>query len=320
MIAATKLDSGSFRSRAELSTTLPAAWYFDPEIYRLEHERIFYRSWWYQCHQASLAKPGDRYCSGIADRPVRLANRDGRIDAWSGSDPARVENYAGFLFVNLDRDAVPLIDQAPVFMQDMRACCPELEHLLPVRRFEREIGANWKTLIDNNHECYHCNANHPSLMELVDYDNKAVWSDDSISFSHRVERKTAQNSAYTLDEATLTQDSLFGYIWPNLIPLFFPGSPSLIMLQVLPLAPEKSLIRHDFFLLDGEPSAQELRFMDWFSQVLNREDVSLCESVQRGLHSQGYRHGRFIVDRAHVEYSEHHVHLFQAMVERALLG
>lgn len=43
------LDADRFRPSAEDSYTLPAAWYYEPEIYRLEHEAIFYKTWWYQC-------------------------------------------------------------------------------------------------------------------------------------------------------------------------------------------------------------------------------------------------------------------------------
>ncbi len=36
-------DAGRFDPVAEKSGTLPAHWYTAPEIYRLEHEAIFYR-------------------------------------------------------------------------------------------------------------------------------------------------------------------------------------------------------------------------------------------------------------------------------------
>lgn len=32
------------------------------------------------------------------------------------------------------------------------------------------------------------------------------------------------------------------------------------------------------------------------ADILEREDVGLCESVQRGLQSKGYNQGRFVVD------------------------
>ncbi|MBX2836899.1 MAG: aromatic ring-hydroxylating dioxygenase subunit alpha, partial [Gammaproteobacteria bacterium] len=52
--------------------------------------------------------------------------------------------------------------------------------------------------------------------------------------------------------------------------------------------------------------------------VLQPEDISLCESVQRGLKSKGYNQGRFVIDSEKSELSEHAVHHFQEMVVDAL--
>ncbi len=329
------LDPGGFHDQAELSYTLPSTWYYEPEIYRLEHDAIFYQNWWYQCHRSELAAAGDCYRGSVADRQILIRRgRQGAIDAVVDdtgfvtpvganpdkrrSGPVRIEDYGGFLFANFDPEAISLAEQSPKFLRDMYDCCPRLDELVHARRFEREIAANWKTVIDNNHECYHCAANHPSLMQLVDYRDRALWSNDAVTFSHRVEALHADNTAYAVDPASRAQESLFGYVWPNLIPLFFPGTPGLVMFQVLPLAPERTLVRHDFYFLEREPSAQEEEFMHWFSNVLNVEDIDLCENVQRGLHSRGYHQGRFVVDRDNVGISEHHVHFFQQLVLHAL--
>ncbi|MDK1023474.1 MAG: SRPBCC family protein [Gammaproteobacteria bacterium] len=49
-----------------------------------------------------------------------------------------------------------------------------------------------------------------------------------------------------------------------------------------------------------------------------QEDLSACESVQRGLHSKGYNQGRFIIDQDKQLLSESGVHHFHLMVLRAL--
>jgi carnitine monooxygenase subunit len=230
----------------------------------------------------------------------------------------RVEDYNGMLFCNLDPEAVPLHQQAPKLLQHMREACPRIADLVPVERYEIAIKANWKTVVDNNHECYHCDVNHKTLMELVDYDNKATWSDDGITFSHKVERKLLENGAYELKNSEIEQDALFAYIWPTLIPLMYPGSPSLAVFQVIPTGPETTLERWDFYLANKVPNDQERRFIDYIKNVLITEDVGLCEQVQKGLHSRGYTQGRFVVDRNHPEFSEHHVHFFQKHVLAAL--
>ncbi|MEM7292302.1 MAG: aromatic ring-hydroxylating dioxygenase subunit alpha [Pseudomonadota bacterium] len=369
--SAATLDTGKFASNAEDSMTLPSSWYYDADIHRREHDAIFFRNWWYQCHVTDVANQGDYFVGSVIDQEVLITRDDhdelhafynvcshrahpllqgqgntalivcpyhqwcyttngcfngakGRqtLQGWIPENadlkPVRLENYGGFLFVNLDPDATPLREQAPQFLQDMRECCPSLDDLLRVKRVERKVAANWKTLVDNNHECYHCAVNHPSLMELIDYEHKAKWSDDGITFSHGVDHKERNNSAYQLNDDTTQQTSLFGYIWPNQIPLFFPGSPSMVMFQILPTGPETSTVRHDFYFISRDLSPQENEFVNWVTDVLVPEDVGLCENVQRGLRSRGYHQGRFVVDRERVEFSEHHVHFFQNMVRKAL--
>ena len=364
-------DAGRFDSVPEKSFTLPAAWYFDPVVFRAEHDAIFYRTWIYQCHVSDLPCPGDYYEGRVADQSIFIIRgTDGRLRGFynvcshrahplirgrgnasliicpyhqwcyqsdgcfrgaRGRDTLkdwipenadlkqiRIEDYGGFLFANLDLDATPLVEQAPKFIQDMRECCPRLSDLIHAERYEIELAANWKTVVDNNHECYHCAANHPTLMQLVDYNNKAVWSDDGITFSHEVARKQLDNGAYKLKAEEVEQEALFGYIWPAVIPLMYPGSPNLVMFQVIPTGPETTLERWDFYLLHKEPNDQERRYIDYIKSTLIVEDVSLCEAVQKGLHSRGYTQGRFVIDRRRNEFSEHHVHFFQKFVRDAL--
>jgi choline monooxygenase len=317
------LDVGRFDPKsAELSWTLPATWYFDEQIYTLEQSRIFSRTWCYQCHQGDLANPGDRYYGSVADHPIviwREQDHDLHAVNLANQRVIAIEIYAGFVFVNLDPDALSLRQQAGKFIDDVYRCCPRLNELVRVKRIDREVAANWKTLIDNNHECYHCALNHKSLMQLVDYEKQAVWTDDGITFSHTVKRKQLDNPAYALNPDKVSQDSLFGFIWPTLIPLWFPGSPSAVLFQIIPNGPESSIARHDFYFLDANISSQEHDFINYIDKVLVPEDVTLCESVQRGLRSRGYQQGKLIVDRSRPDFSEHHVHFFQQFVYRALL-
>jgi len=316
-------DIGRFDPHnAEASWTLPSGWYHAPQVYQLERQRIFAQTWCYQCHQSELAAPGDLYRGSVESTPItirRLPGGDLQACHSLTAAPVAVEVFAGFVFANLDSGAVSLRRQSGKFIDDVHRCCPRVDELRPRRRIERAVAANWKTLIDNNHECYHCAINHKSLMKLVDYENQALWSEDGITFSHEVKRRQLDNPAYRLDPARIEQDSLFGYIWPTLIPLWFPGTASAVLFQVIPTGPDSSIARHDFYFASAELSPQELEFIDYIDRELVPEDVALCESVQRGLHSRGYRQGKLVVDRAHPEYSEHHVHFFQQMVYRALV-
>jgi len=363
--------AGLFAPLAEKSFTLPSDWYISPEVFRDEHEAIFYRNWIYQGHRSDLPNPGDYMVGQVADQGIFIIrDAENKIHAfynvcshrahpllsghgncrlivcpyhqWSyecsgkfrgarGRDALkewipdnanlkeiRLEELGGFLFVNLDPTAQPLIEQAGTFLKNMYENCPTLDKFVRAERYEVEIAANWKTVIDNNHECYHCQSNHKTLMELVDYDNKAVWSDDGITFTHSVEKKKLDNGAYALKPEEIQQEALFGFIWPTVIPLMYPGSPSIAVFTIIPTGPETCRERWDFYLTHPEPNDQERRFIDYIKNVLVPEDVGLCEQVQKGLHSRGYRQGRFVVNREHSEFSEHHVHFFQKFVFDAL--
>lgn len=60
-------DTGSFRVHASI--------YRDPEIFNLEMERLFHRSWVYVGHEAEIAEPGDYKTAYIGRYPV-IMSRD----------------------------------------------------------------------------------------------------------------------------------------------------------------------------------------------------------------------------------------------------
>ena len=55
-----------------------------------------------------------------------------------------------------------------------------------------------------------------------------------------------------------------------------------------------------------------------FVHTVRLEDIPICESVQKGLHSKGYQQGRLIVDPDRTDVSEHAVQDFQRQVASAL--
>lgn len=60
--------------------TLPAAWYFDPAIQRLEGERIFARTWQYVARSDQVAEPGSFATSFAGHVPVVVVrDQEGRL-------------------------------------------------------------------------------------------------------------------------------------------------------------------------------------------------------------------------------------------------
>jgi len=81
-------------------------------------------------------------------------------------EPVRCESWAGFVFVNMDKDAAPLrehlgplVDHAiPYNLADMRI----------MRRVRAVWDANWKVGFDGFAEAYHVHAIHPQILPIFD--------------------------------------------------------------------------------------------------------------------------------------------------------
>ena len=87
---------------------------------------------------------------------------DGFDPSCRGLHPIALRSIAGLLFVCLSSDPPPDIDDMAAIME------PYLRpHGLAKARIARQVDiieqGNWKLVIENNRECYHCSANHPEL-------------------------------------------------------------------------------------------------------------------------------------------------------------
>ena len=63
--------------------TLPWPWYFEPDVLRREHARIFLRSWQYVGRAAQAAEPGSYFTASLGLAPVVVTRaRDGELRAF----------------------------------------------------------------------------------------------------------------------------------------------------------------------------------------------------------------------------------------------
>jgi len=354
------------------SYNLPAHHYYDPGVYRLEQERIFYRSWILVCHVEGLREVGAYATMAVGDQNVVVIrgkdgvlrafynvcqhrghellkgcgkakvitcpyhawsyHADGRLRTARGTDdlpdfdparfalkPVRLEEFCNFVFVDLDGEAAPLKAQLGQLEAEMRGYLPDLDRLTFSRRLTFDLKANWKIVVDNFIECYHCAVAHPAFAELVDlpsYRTKTY----GIHSSHLGKTGRGDNSAYKFEITDEDPGFAAWWVWPYLTFIINPGCANLIVLQMNPAGPEQTLEHIDFYFLDKEPTPLEQASIDYFNDVLNPEDVALVESVQRGLHSRGYNQGRYVVDAGRTQNSEHGLHHFHGLVLSALAG
>ena len=177
------------------------------------------------------------------------------------------------------------------------------------------MNCNWKILIDNFLECYHCPVAHKDFVSLVDMKTYQVTT-HGIYSSHMAKAGLAGNTAYDVTGASVTDHAVW-WLWPNSCLLRYPGEGNFVVLHVIPTGPETTFETYDFFFSSDTPSQAQEEAIEYMDKVLQREDIDLCESVQRGMRSPGFERGRFMIDPSGGGLSEHGVHHFHGLVLEA---
>ncbi|WP_338548752.1 aromatic ring-hydroxylating oxygenase subunit alpha [Roseovarius phycicola] len=230
----------------------------------------------------------------------------------------RVEVFCGLVLVNLYADAIPFAEQMGDLESEIRHYVPSVDDLQFAQRDSYEVEANWKVLVDNFLECYHCHPAHKDFVDLVDMDSYRTVTSKYYSSQCAGNPKSLSNRAFSFQPGDVDFGYAGWYVWPNFTIWAYPGEANLSVLQMNPTAPEHCVEFQDWFVKDGKVTDQLRDAINYQIDVLQPEDIGLCESVQKGLKSSGYNQGRFVVDAGKTELSEHAVHHFQNLVAEAL--
>jgi choline monooxygenase len=223
------------------------------------------------------------------------------------------------VFVNLDQDAEPLSEVTGGVEKALREDAPFIDELRPIESWSFStstvMAANWKVVVDNFLECYHCQKAHPDFCDLFDMDAYETeigrwWS------VQRGPKVRGENSAYPVAGEEQVQRGMFWFVWPTTTINMLPGVANLTVMSILPHGLDRaSFSGHRYALPGAEADRDRMRYMN---EVLVVEDQDLCESVQRGLRSRSYNQGRFIYSPDGRGVSEHAVHHFHRLVHEAL--
>lgn len=230
----------------------------------------------------------------------------------------RVEDFGGLIFINLDPQAMPLATQAPDLLESLQRLCPDLPKLKFSKRATWEIKCNWKTAMENFSECYHCAPAHPAFVEFVDMKTYSVTT-HGIWNVHLSRTGAMEKSPYEYESTEgRTAEYVAIFLWPNHTLWIMPGSGNMSLLYMLPTGPETCREVMDYYFMDPTPTVAEAESMAYLRDVLQPEDIGLCERVQKGLRSRSYNAGRLVVDDARSGISEHGVHHFQQLYHKSM--
>ena len=226
--------------------------------------------------------------------------------------PVKIEIFCHLVFVNLDTKAESLAKQSEKLGEEINHYAPDLADLVFAKRLTYTIKANWKSVVDNFLECYHCPVAHKDFCTLVDMDSYKVTT-HKIYSSHMAKAGQSANKAYATQGATVTDHAVW-YLWPNTTLMRYPGRGNFMIWRFIPLSPTETYEEFDFFFETADITPSEEEAIEFIDKTLQPEDIGLVESVQRGMQTPAYTQGRYMIDPEGGGMSEHAVHHFHSLV------
>ena len=172
------------------------------------------------------------------------------------------------LFACADPGAEPLAPQLEPFLERVRdVAAIEIEAVGWRRRIEHVIDANWKAVVENFIECYHCPLVHATTLP-------GFGSEDYLVELH------GRLQTQRLDEARFA----FAFLYPNTLVSAYGDGGAIVARALSPEGPGRTAVALDYWFEPRVPEAESDEWIAWFESVI-AEDVPLCESVQRGFAS-----------------------------------
>jgi glycine betaine catabolism A len=214
--------------------------------------------------------------------------------------PVGIECWGGFMFVHLTpAEARPLKDQLGQIPARIERY--PMAQLRIGETIRYEVAANWKVICENYNECYHCGGVHPELCSVVPAFREAGggaldWSrgiphrDGAYTFTHSGTTARRAFPDLNADERTRHKGEV---LYPNLFISLACDHAAVFILQ--PCDPQRTEITCHFLFEPHEMSQPTFDPSDavelW--DITNRQDWSICETVQRGMHSRVHSHGYY---------------------------
>lgn len=222
--------------------------------------------------------------------------------AQHGLVPVRLGRWQGFVFLSLDPGAPPLGRRLADLPDLARYRMPEL---LCGRHLEYEVRANWKLIVENYSECYHCPGAHPQLHRLAELIRRgerpqqigASFNGGPMRLREGVQTLSSSGASTLPAIPGLARDDArhvyYYVIYPNL--LLSPHPDYVMTHTVWPQATDCTRIVCELLFTREAVESPDFDPSDVvdFWDLTNRQDWLLCERVQLGAASRGFRQGPY---------------------------
>ncbi len=216
--------------------------------------------------------------------------------------PVGLETWGGFIFLNLtpgepNRGGSALSAQLGAAPDRVRRY--PLAELRTARRIVYRVAANWKVLLENYNECYHCAGVHPELCKVVpafkhrggmdlDWERGVPHREGAWTFTFSGTTNRRRFAGLNQDELTRHKGEL---LYPNM--MLSLSADHAAAFTLWPTGPGSTTVICDFLFHPEEMARPDFDPMDAvdFWDITNRQDWAICESVQRGMGSRVFQAG-----------------------------
>ncbi len=216
---------------------------------------------------------------------------------------AHIRIWEGFVFISLAENPQPFEVQMEALMGKFVDW--KMAELRIAHHIEYKLNCNWKLILQNYQECYHCPGVHPLLSKLTpvhsaqhDYSKGAVIG-GFMDLSQKGGSMTMDGKAAAQPVYDVTGDDLqrvyYYSVYPNM--LLTPHPDYVMFHQITPLGPGKIIndcywlfhpdVIHDRGAQDRIKSAVD------FWDLTNKQDWKVCEQMQIGTKSSRFTRGYY---------------------------
>lgn len=230
-----------------------------------------------------------------------------------GLAPVRLREWLGYAWVCL-------ADTPPSFEETVIGACTErlgdaaaianyqMDTLALGRRITYDVAANWKLIIENFMECYHCATIHPELTEVLPEFTDGLAAQYYVGhgalFGADIAGFTVDGSEGVARIEGVTQEQDRRYyaitvrpqVFINLVP------DHVIIHRMFPAAADRTIVECDWLFRPDviQAGTDVSRSVELFDRV-NRQDFAACERCQPNTSSRIYAQGGVFVP------AEHHI-------------
>ncbi len=205
----------------------------------------------------------------------------------------RLEEFLGFVFINLDDQCPPMDESYPDVKEAILALCPDVEDRVFAYEHTADEGCNWLIAVENYNECYHCKMAHPQFAKgIIDPESYSITPFGAGKVLHHSSRGSQSDKAW-YDVNGSDYGSFF--LWPSTSFQFYPGG-MLNTYHWRPLAVDDVRVHRGWYSRDGRVDETLRKVIDLDRETTFAEDLVLVGNVQRGIRSRGYRPGPLILD------------------------